>query len=120
MVSVCDSGFGIPPEIKDKIFDLYFTTEDISKGTGLGLSIIHGIAKSYGGFITLYSELGTGSTFHVFLPVITEEMLPDRETINQIPIGEEKVLFSDDEDILADMGKDMLERLGYHVTVLER
>ncbi len=116
-ISICDSGPGIAPDIKDKIFDPYFTTKETGKGTGLGLSIVHGIAKSYGGFISLYSELGEGTAFHVFLPVIEKEAIPEIEIIEEIPVGRERILFIDDEEILAEMGKDMLERLGYHVTV---
>jgi len=116
-ISVGDSGFGMTQEVKDKIFDPYFTTKGAGKGTGMGLSIVHGIVKSYGGFITLSSKLGKGTTFNVFLPVVNEEELPDKEATEQIPIGMERILFIDDEDILADMGKTMLERLGYHVTV---
>jgi PAS domain S-box-containing protein len=116
-LSVGDSGAGIPLEVRDKIFDPYFTTKEVGKGTGMGLSIIHGIVKSYGGFITLNSELEQGTVFHVFLPVVNKEELPAREATQQIPVGIERVLFIDDEDVLADMGKNMLERLGYHVTV---
>ncbi len=116
-LSICDSGPGIAPEIKDKIFDPYFTTKETGKGTGMGLSIVHGIVKSYGGFITTYSELGEGAAFHVFLPVIEEKVLPEIETADQIPIGKERILFIDDEEILTEVGKDVLERLGYHVTV---
>ncbi len=116
-LSVCDSGPGMTQEVKDKIFDPYFTTKGVGKGTGMGLSIVHGIIKSYGGFITLSSEPGKGTAFHIFLPVVSEEMLPEKEAIGQIPVGKEKILFIDDEDLLADMSKDMLERLGYHVTV---
>jgi len=116
-LSVSDSGPGMTQEVKDKIFDPYFTTKGVGKGTGMGLSIVHGIIKSYGGFITLSSEPGKGTAFHIFLPVVSEELMTEKEAIKQIPIGTEKILFVDDEDILADMGKDMLERLGYHVTV---
>jgi len=116
-LSVGDSGAGMTQEVKDKIFDPYFTTKGVGKGTGMGLSIVHGIIKSYGGFITLSSEPSKGTVFHVFLPIVNEEVLLDREATQQIPIGKEKILFIDDEDILADMGKDMLERLGYQVTV---
>ncbi len=116
-LSVCDSGPGMTQEVKDKIFDPYFTTKEVGKGTGMGLSIVHGIIKSYGGFITLTSEPGKGTSFHIFLPVVSEKILPDKEAVKQIPVGKEKILFIDDEDLLADMGKDMLERLGYHVTV---
>ncbi len=116
-LSVSDSGPGMTQEVKDKIFDPYFTTKGVGKGTGMGLSIVHGIIKSYGGFITLSSEPGKGTSFHIFLPVVSEELLPEKEAIKHIPVGKEKVLFIDDEGLLADMGKDMLERLGYHVTV---
>jgi PAS domain S-box-containing protein len=115
-ISVGDSGAGMTQEVKDKLFDPYFTTKGVGKGTGMGLSIVHGIIKSYGGFITLSSEPGKGTVFHVFLPVVNKEELPAREAPQQIPVGVEKILFIDDEDVLADMGKNMLERLGYHVT----
>ncbi len=116
-LSISDSGPGIPPDIKRKIFDPYFTTKEPGKGTGMGLAIVHGIVKSYGGFISLYSEPGEGSVFQVFLPVIKRELLPEIEDAKPTPVGRERILFIDDEEILAEMGKSMLERLGYHVTV---
>jgi CheY-like chemotaxis protein len=116
-LSIGDSGPGIVPTIKGKIFDPYFTTKEAGKGTGMGLSMVHGIVKSYGGFISLYSELGEGTVFHVFLPTVEKEALTENEINGQIPIGRERILFVDDEEILTKMGKDMLERLGYHVTV---
>ncbi len=116
-LSICDSGPGIPPEIKDKIFEPYFTTKDTGKGTGMGLSIVHGIVQSCGGFITSYSELGEGTAFHVFLPIFRQKDLPGTQAAEPLPIGRERILFVDDEEILAEMGKDILERLGYHVTV---
>ncbi len=117
-LSVCDSGAGISPEIKDKIFDPYFTTKETGKGTGMGLSITHGIVKSYGGFISVDSEHGKGTSFHVFLPVMQQADLPKIEAVKTIPIGKERILFIDDEELLTEMGKDMLERLGYHVTIV--
>ncbi|MCP3892186.1 MAG: PAS domain S-box protein [Desulfobulbaceae bacterium] len=116
-LSIGDSGTGIAPTVKDKIFDPYFTTKEISKGTGMGLSMVHGIVKNYGGFISLDSELGEGTVFHVFLPTVEKEALTENEINDEIPIGREKILLVDDEEILAKMGKTMLERLGYHVTV---
>ncbi|MCP3892988.1 MAG: PAS domain S-box protein [Desulfobulbaceae bacterium] len=116
-LSISDSGSGIPPDIKKKIFDPYFTTKETGKGTGMGLAIVHGIVKSYRGFISLYSEPQEGTAFHVFLPVIEQEHLPEIEDVKPIPVGWDRILFIDDEEILAEMGKSMLERLGYHVTV---
>ncbi|BHH84525.1 hybrid sensor histidine kinase/response regulator [Desulforhopalus sp. 52FAK] len=115
--SISDSGPGIAPAIKNKIFDPYFTTKKVGKGTGMGLATVHGIVKSYGGVITVYSELGEGTVFHVFLPVENKGKILENEINDQIPIGRERILFVDDEEILATMGKAMLERLGYHVTV---
>jgi len=116
-LSICDSGPGMTQEVKDKIFDPYFTTKGIGKGTGMGLSIVHGSVKSYGGFIILNSELGKGSDFQIFFPVLEEPVPHKIDAVEQIPAGEERILFIDDEAILAEMGKHMLERLGYHVTV---
>ncbi|MGL1931710.1 MAG: transporter substrate-binding domain-containing protein [Desulfotalea sp.] len=116
-LSISDSGSGIEPTLKDKIFDPYFTTKETGKGTGMGLAMVHGIVKSYGGFISLYSEIDEGTVFNVFLPVAKQKVLVKDEIINQIPTGKEKILFVDDEEMLANMGKHMLEKLGYQVTV---
>ena len=72
-LSISDTGAGIAPEIREKIFDPYFTTKEIGKGTGMGLAIVHGIVKSYGGFISCHSQPGEGTVFHVFLPVIADD-----------------------------------------------
>ncbi len=116
-ISVCDSGSGMTSEVKAKIFNPYFTTKKTGKGTGMGLSIVHGIVKDYGGFITFYSEPDEGSAFHIFLPVVNNEVLSGRNTVDLIPTGKEEILLVDDEELLADMGKDILERLGYRVTL---
>ncbi|WP_240192173.1 hybrid sensor histidine kinase/response regulator [Desulforhopalus vacuolatus] len=116
-LSIADSGVGIPPTVKAKIFDPYFTTKEAGKGTGMGLAMVHGIVKSYGGVISLYSELGDGTVFNVFLPVVEKELLSQKEKIDQIPSGKERILFVDDEESLGKMSKTMLERIGYHVTV---
>lgn len=115
--SVRDSGPGIDVKIKDKIFEPYFTTKEVGKGTGMGLATTHGIVKSYGGFISLYSEPGKGAVFHVFLPVEKSETVTVIDSIEHIPTGNERILFVDDEELLATVGKKMLERLGYSVTV---
>jgi PAS domain S-box-containing protein len=116
-LSIGDSGTGIAPDVKDKVFEPYFTTKEAGKGTGMGLSMVHGIVKSHGGFISLYSELGEGTVFNVFLPVVEKELLSKGKRIDPIPMGNEKILFVDDEEILGKMGKTMLERIGYHVTI---
>ncbi len=118
-LSVRDSGTGIPAEVAEKIYDPFFTTKKVGKGTGMGLAIVHGIVRSCGGFISLDNRKGEGATFHVFLPVYENNAHTDNRVAaaDKVPTGHEKILFIDDEEILAKMGKDMLTRLGYNVTV---
>lgn len=115
--TVTDTGIGMSSDVLEKIFDPYFTTKEVGKGTGMGLAIIHGIMKDRGGAITVESQLDKGSTFHVYFPVVKEDTPPITQKQEEMPRGKERVLLIDDEKILADMGRDMLERLGYHVTV---
>lgn len=117
MLSVRDTGPGIPPAIKDRIFDPYFTTKEIGKGTGMGLAITHGIVKSCGGIIQIDSKLGGGTAIDVYLPVAEGEVLPEAAAAEATPSGKERILFIDDDQLLAKMGKAMLERLGYAVTL---
>ena len=112
-----DSGPGISEEIRDKIFDPYFTTKEVGKGTGMGLAIVHGIIKRYGGFITCESVLGKGTIFQVYFPAMDLAVTAPVKTVENIPSGGEHILFIDDEEILVDLGKTMLERLGYEVTI---
>jgi len=114
-LTVSDTGHGISPEIVERIFDPYFTTKDTGEGTGLGLSVAHGIVKAHGGAITVYSEPGKGTTFHVYLPLILEEERKEKETEEPLPSGSERILFIDDEPVLVEIGSQMLERLGYEV-----
>ncbi len=104
-LSVEDTGTGIAPEIQKRIFDPYFTTKETGKGSGMGLSIIHGIVKSYQGLITCYSKLDEGTVFHVYLPAASDEILPKILSEEQVQPGNEHILFIDDEDMLAEMGK---------------
>jgi PAS domain S-box-containing protein len=114
-LTVRDTGPGIEPQFIDRIFDPYFTTKEADEGTGMGLSVVHGIVKSHGGAITVDSEPGKGATFQVFLPTIQTEVTEAPENSEALPRGSEKILFVDDEAALAEVGKEMLERLGYEV-----
>jgi len=116
-LSVTDTGCGISPELKERIFDPYFTTKDVGKGSGMGLSVVHGIVKNHNGAIFVYSEPEKGSRFKILLPAIEEPEETQQEKILTLPTGSEKILFIDDEQALVDMGKQMLERLGYVVTI---
>jgi len=117
VLSIGDTGTGIGPEIRDKIFDPYFTTKAVGKGTGMGLAIIHGIVSSYGGFITCASKLGEGALFQVFFPALEMEIITEAKPVEAAPPGKERILLIDDEEMVAGLGKTMLERLGYEVTV---
>ena len=114
---VSDTGPGIAPHMIERIFDPYFTTKENGKGTGMGLAIIHGIMKEYGGTITVESCEGKGASFHVYFPVVKKDVDQNVVRSENLAMGTERILFVDDEELLAAMGKDMLERLGYHVTV---
>lgn len=114
---VRDSGPGIDPAIQQKIFHPYFTTKEAGKGTGLGLSIVHGIVTNLGGQIFVESELGKGAAFFVYFPMCESTAIPEKHLLaEQNPRGNEHILFVDDEDLLVEMNKDMLEGLGYTVT----
>ena len=117
VLSISDTGSGIPFEIRDRIFDPFFTTKEVGKGTGMGLAIVHGIATSLGGFVTCGSNIEQGSTFRVFFPAVELEVVPQIVSSEAMPTGSEHVLFVDDEEMLADIGKQMIESLGYNVTL---
>ena len=115
MLTVKDTGHGIPPHILNQIFDPFFTTKKKEEGTGMGLSVVHGIVKSHHGIVTADSSPGKGSTFTVYFPVVEKDVKPDDKTKKPLPTGTECILFIDDEPVLTEIGKNMLERLGYEV-----
>jgi CheY-like chemotaxis protein len=116
-LSVQDTGKGISPEIIEKIYHPYFTTKEKGKGTGLGLSVVHGILQSYGGGIDVYSEPGRGTKFNVYIPAIKRHRLIAAQEEAALPMGDERILLVDDEPVLTDVGRQMLEGLGYQVRV---
>jgi CheY-like chemotaxis protein len=115
-LTISDTGCGIDPQIWGRIFDPYFTTKGVGKGTGMGLAIVHGIVKSYGGFITGASETGVGTVFRVYFPALEQEASLGVAPVQTIPLGNERILLIDDEEMLAELGKMMLASLGYTVT----
>ncbi len=121
-ITVEDTGEGIPEEIRDRIFEPFFTTKPPGKGTGLGLSMVYGIVKNHGGFITLYSEVGKGTTFRVYFPEANlgknESKISKKET-PEVNGKKRKVMVVDDEDIIRSVLKDMLESLNFKVIVAE-
>jgi len=115
-LTVTDTGHGISPEVMEKIFDPFFTTKEKGEGTGMGLSVVHGIVLSHGGDICVYSNPGKGSTFKVYLPVIKSRLKLEERVERPIPTGNERILLIDDEPAIMNMGKQILESLGYDVT----
>jgi CheY-like chemotaxis protein len=114
-LSIKDSGEGIDPQAQQQIFNPYFTTKEKGKGTGLGLAVVQGIVKSNNGAVTVESDVGKGATFHVYLPTIKRELTANEEIATPLPMGCEHILLVDDEQPLVEIGKQMLERLGYTV-----
>jgi CheY-like chemotaxis protein len=121
MFRVCDTGSGMSRATIDKVFDPFFTTKEVSKGTGLGLSTVLGIVKSHGGFISVYSEIGTGTTFKVFLPAeASEQTSQESKTPSELLEGnDELVLVVDDEPGIVQMTKMILEKRNYRVLTAE-
>ncbi len=116
-LTVADTGPGMEQSLIDRIFDPYFTTKEEGKGTGLGLAVVHGIVKSHGGQISVYSEPGKGTEFQICFPIIKKQRETSKvETDTPIQKGDEQILLVDDQDIIVQIEKQMLERLGYHVT----
>lgn len=119
VISVSDTGSGIPEDIRDRIFEPFFTTKEVGKGTGLGLAVTYSIVKNHGGWINLYSEMGKGTEFKVYLPAMTEAAcashVSDVVGEGPLPGGTETILLVDDEEIIRDVGESILKNLGYQV-----
>lgn len=116
---ITDNGSGIDPNLKNRIFDPYFTTKPIGEGTGMGLAIVHGIVQSHGGAIYVDSEPGKGSEFHIIFPVTQEPQKNNDGDIQNIEndfSGQENILFVDDETAITDVVEQYLSSIGYHIT----
>jgi PAS domain S-box-containing protein len=112
---VSDTGHGMTPEVMERIFEPYFTTKEKGAGTGLGLAVVHGIIQNHRGRITVESEPEKGTTFDILLPRIEEARGQGEQDPGPLAGGHERILLVDDETILLDMGRQMLEQLGYRV-----
>ncbi len=116
-LKVGDTGVGIAPDILDRIYDPFFTTKKPGEGTGMGLSVVYGIVKSFGGAITVESEVEKGSRFNVYLPLLMEEEIEwESEDSSPVVGGRERILIVDDEANLVELGMELLSNLGYDVT----
>jgi two-component system cell cycle sensor histidine kinase/response regulator CckA len=120
VITVSDTGIGIPPEIMSRIFEPFFTTKELGKGTGLGLSTSLGIVKGHGGFIDVQSEVGKGTAFRVYLPAIKTEIQRIEEHKLELPVGYgELILVAEDEGSIREITSLTLKTYGYEVLTAE-
>ncbi|MBI4685250.1 MAG: PAS domain S-box protein [Nitrospirae bacterium] len=119
-ISVTDTGTGLDEKTKERIFEPFFTTKETGKGTGLGLAMVYGIVKQHDGYINVYSEIGKGTTFRIYLPVsdIEAESL---HVSAQLPVrgGNETILIAEDESSIRGLSKNVLEEYGYKVILAQ-
>lgn len=115
--SVTDTGIGIDKEVQAKIFEPFFTTKDRGRGTGLGLASAYGIVKNHDGIINVYSERGKGTTFTIYLPSSNKSLNKGEEDMAPPATGTETLLLVDDEEMVLEIGKEMLDELGYHTFI---
>jgi CheY-like chemotaxis protein len=117
VITVADTGIGIPKEIIDRIFEPFFTTKELGKGTGLGLSTAIGIIKSHGGFVNVYSQVGSGTRFQVYLPAVQEMEIQTEEDLTPLNGSGELILVVDDETFIQDTIKTSLTIHNYKTLV---
>ncbi|NQU15835.1 MAG: PAS domain S-box protein, partial [Desulfobacteraceae bacterium] len=114
-ISVTDTGVGMDERTRERIFDPFFTTKEMGRGSGLGLASAYGIIKNHGGIINVQSTKGEGTTFTFYLPASEKEVIKEKELPEEVLEGDETILLVDDEDMIIDAGKEMLEEMGYTV-----
>jgi len=117
LLTVSDTGTGMSKEVRENIFEPFFTTKEVGKGTGLGLSTVYGIVKQNDGFIYVASEPGKGTTFKIYLPRFEAEtaQAPSGEITVKRPTGTETILLVEDDEAILDLGRMILENVGYKV-----
>lgn len=115
-LSISDTGPGIDPEIQKRIFEPYFTTKSSGQGSGLGLAVVHGIIQSHGGTIHIKSALGQGACFEAYLPCCEEKPAHPVAPSSEVVRGHGRILLIDDEEAIVNLGRRLLEKLGYTVT----
>lgn len=118
IIEIQDTGAGMESELIERIFEPFYTTKEMDKGTGLGLAVVYGIMKSHDGNIQIESTPGKGTIFRLFFPKTDQKASSEKTVRSQVPGGNERILFVDDEHDLVEIGKTMLSSLGYKVTGL--
>lgn len=117
VIVVSDNGIGMDEEVKKRLFEPFFTTKDIDKGTGMGLTMVFGVIKNHGGCISVNSVIDVGTDFTIKLPVLDEKAYVPKDEHEEILQGKGKILVVDDEEIIRELLKEMLEMLGYSVVM---
>lgn len=115
-ITLSDTGVGMTPEVRSQIFEPFFTTKEPGRGTGLGLSMVYGIIQNHGGYIELNSEPEQGTTFEILLPAVAELRMKEPTSSDPAPVlhkGSETILLVDDEELIRQLGVDILEDSGY-------
>jgi CheY-like chemotaxis protein len=119
LITVSDTGTGIPPHVMEKMFDPFFTTKEIGKGSGLGLSTVLGIVKSHGGVVNAYST-PQGTTFRIHLPAAAGQQLQAPHEESPLPLGDgETILLVDDEPAICEVAEVLLRKSGYKVLIAD-
>ena len=116
-ISVTDTGVGMDKATRERIFDPFFTTKEMGRGTGLGLASAYGIINNHDGIIIVDSEKGAGATFIIYLPASEKKVIKETEPPKKITKGKETILLVDDEDMIIEVGKELLKQMGYKVLV---
>ena len=118
-ISVRDTGMGMDEKTRQRIFEPFFTTKEMGRGTGLGLASAYGIIKGHGGVITVESEPGNGTIFNIYLPATDKQVTGEKKTSDDLYTGNEMILLVDDEVVITDVSREILETLGYQVMVAD-
>ncbi len=120
LLTVSDTGSGMPSDVAEKVFEPFFTTKEVGRGTGLGLATVHGIVLQHGGMINVYSEVARGTVFKIYLPIVERRAsVIERSAPAIAGKGHETVLLADDDDLVRRVTKAVLERAGYRVLAAE-
>jgi two-component system cell cycle sensor histidine kinase/response regulator CckA len=114
-ISITDTGIGMDEQIAKRVFDPFFTTKEKDRGTGLGVASAYGIIKNHDGIITVESQRGQGATFSVYLPASDKYFIEEKQDERKILTGSETVLLVDDEEMILDVGVQLLKKMGYRV-----